>query len=103
MHTYTARRRQQLPNQRQCDCTISVCAEKDAFQDDYGFGCDYGFCENIVIWRGHFNATGSETSVNLSINGGQAFAASVFLNQHFIGTAYGKYGYPLFCLCIHGY
>ena len=51
-------------------------------------GCS---CENIVLWRGHFNATGSETSVNLSINGGQAFAASVFLNQHFIGTAYGKY------------
>ncbi|VDB87383.1 unnamed protein product [Peniophora sp. CBMAI 1063] len=54
------------------------------------YGCDYGFCENIVLWRGHFNATGSETSVNLSINGGQAFAASVFLNQHFIGTAYGN-------------
>ena len=33
-------------------------------------GCDYGFCENIVLWRGHFNATGAETSVNLTINGG---------------------------------
>jgi hypothetical protein len=28
-------------------------------------------CENIVLWRGHFNATGAEKSVNLSINGGQ--------------------------------
>jgi hypothetical protein len=28
-------------------------------------------CENIVLWRGHFNATGQETSVNLSINGGE--------------------------------
>jgi hypothetical protein len=28
-------------------------------------------CENIVLWRGHFNATGRETSVNLSINGGE--------------------------------
>jgi len=28
-------------------------------------------CENIVLWRGHFNATGLETSVNLSINGGE--------------------------------
>jgi len=28
-------------------------------------------CENIVLWRGHFNATGDEKSVNLSINGGE--------------------------------
>ncbi|KAI0033132.1 glycoside hydrolase family 35 protein [Vararia minispora EC-137] len=54
------------------------------------YGCDYGFCENIVLWRGHFNATGGETSVNLSINGGQAFAASVFLNSVFLGTAFGN-------------
>lgn len=64
-------------------------------------------CENIVLWRGHFNATGLETSVNLSINGGEgnfrillflvlvlhstAFAASVWLNSHFLGTSFGKY------------
>ena len=28
-------------------------------------------CENIVLWRGHFNATGQEKFVNLSINGGE--------------------------------
>lgn len=27
-------------------------------------------CENAVLWRGHFNASGQEKSVNLSINGG---------------------------------
>ncbi|KAI0313595.1 glycoside hydrolase family 35 protein [Amylostereum chailletii] len=54
------------------------------------YGCDYGFCENVVLWRGHFNATGSETSANLSIIGGDAFAASVFLNDVFIGTAFGN-------------
>ena len=65
-------------------------------------------CENVVLWRGHFNATGQETSVNLSINGGEgkfscspvprdspdvttAFAASVWLNSHFLGTSFGKY------------
>ncbi|KIJ53974.1 glycoside hydrolase family 35 protein [Sphaerobolus stellatus SS14] len=48
------------------------------------YGCDYGFCEGIVLWRGHFNATGSETSVNLSISGGTAFAASVWINDVFI-------------------
>ena len=30
-----------------------------------------GSCENVVLWRGHFNATGEEKSVNLSINGGE--------------------------------
>ena len=27
-------------------------------------------CENNILWRGHFNATGEETAANLSINGG---------------------------------
>ena len=66
-----------------------------------------GSCENVVLWRGHFNATGAEKSVNLSINGGQgsgsaapfdadglpafeAFAASVWLNDVFLKTSYGK-------------
>ncbi|KAF7309268.1 BetaGal-dom2 domain-containing protein [Mycena indigotica] len=49
-------------------------------------------CENIVLWRGHFNvAQGHEpTHLNLSINGGQAFAASVWLNENFLGTSYGN-------------
>ncbi|KAJ6552812.1 glycoside hydrolase family 35 protein [Mycena capillaripes] len=54
------------------------------------YGCDYGFCENIVLWRGHFNSTGTQTSVNLSINGGEAFAASVWLNNVFLNTSFGN-------------
>ncbi|KAJ3972272.1 glycoside hydrolase family 35 protein [Lentinula raphanica] len=54
------------------------------------YGCDYGFCENIVLWRGHFNGTGAETSANLSINGGVAFAASVWLNDIFLNTSFGN-------------
>ncbi|KAF8881918.1 glycoside hydrolase family 35 protein [Infundibulicybe gibba] len=54
------------------------------------YGCDYGFCENIVLWRGHFVATGHEKSVNLSINGGEAFAASVWANNVFLGTSFGN-------------
>ncbi|KIK71458.1 glycoside hydrolase family 35 protein [Collybiopsis luxurians FD-317 M1] len=54
------------------------------------YGCDYGFCENIVLWRGHFIGTGAETSVNLSINGGEAFAASVWLNDVFLTTSFGN-------------
>ena len=35
--------------------------------------------ENVVLWRGHFNATGTEKSVNLSINGGQGVLSSLNL------------------------
>lgn len=31
-------------------------------------------CENIVLWRGHFSATGQENAVNLTINGGEGAA-----------------------------
>ncbi|KAJ3571523.1 hypothetical protein NP233_g3704 [Leucocoprinus birnbaumii] len=54
------------------------------------YGCDYGFCENIVLWRGHFTSNGQEKSLNLSINGGEAFAASVWLNSAFLATSFGN-------------
>ncbi|KAL5524693.1 hypothetical protein ACEPAF_9838 [Sanghuangporus sanghuang] len=54
------------------------------------YGCDYGFCENVVIWRGHFNASGDEKSVNLTVNGGEAFAASIWLNNIFLNTSFGN-------------
>uniref|UniRef100_A0A8H7XXB1 beta-galactosidase n=1 Tax=Psilocybe cubensis TaxID=181762 RepID=A0A8H7XXB1_PSICU len=50
------------------------------------YGCDYGFCENVVLWRGHFKATGQEKSLNLTVNGGQNFAASVWLNDVFLNS-----------------
>ncbi|PIL34787.1 hypothetical protein GSI_02574 [Ganoderma sinense ZZ0214-1] len=50
------------------------------------FGNRRMFCEGHVLFRGHFNATGSETSANLTIYGGFAFAASVFINDQFIST-----------------
>jgi hypothetical protein len=34
-------------------------------------------CENIVLWRGHFNATEDTQSVNLSINGGEGRSKGV--------------------------
>ncbi|KZP00442.1 glycoside hydrolase family 35 protein [Calocera viscosa TUFC12733] len=54
------------------------------------YGCDYGYCEGAVLWRGHFDGTGNETGVELLINGGEAFAASVWLNSQFLGTTYGN-------------
>ena len=48
--------------------------------------CHPPSCENNILFRGHFDATGEETAANLSINGGTAFAASVRINVAFIGT-----------------
>lgn len=56
----------------------------------YLYACDYGFCENNVLWRGHFESTGMEKSVNLSIYGSSAFAATVWLNDAFMGTTFGN-------------
>ncbi|KAH9913003.1 uncharacterized protein BXZ73DRAFT_107089 [Epithele typhae] len=50
------------------------------------YGCDYGFCENTVFLRGHFDANGSETGANLTIFGGDYFAASVWINDKFIAS-----------------
>lgn len=58
------------------------------------YGCDYGFCEGIVLWRGHFMGTGAETSVNLTISGGTAFAASVWINDVFIKSTPGDSSTP---------
>lgn len=60
------------------------------------YGCDYGFCEGQVFWKGHFKATGAEKGVNLTINGGEAFAASVWLNGKFVKSTYGKSTYPAY-------
>ncbi|KAJ7836814.1 glycosyl hydrolases family 35-domain-containing protein [Mycena leptocephala] len=60
------------------------------YGDHYLYACEYGFCEGPVLWRGHFNGTGQENAVNLSISGGRAFAGSVWLNNVFLGAAYGN-------------
>ncbi|KAH7102444.1 glycoside hydrolase family 35 protein [Auriculariales sp. MPI-PUGE-AT-0066] len=54
------------------------------------YGCDYEFCEGTVLWRGHFQGSDETTGVNLTINGGEAFAASVWINGRFIKTTYGN-------------
>ncbi|KAJ6467728.1 glycoside hydrolase superfamily [Mycena sanguinolenta] len=60
------------------------------YGENYLYACEYEFCEGPVLWRGHFNGTGSETAVNLSITGARAFAGSVWLNDVFLGAAYGN-------------
>ncbi|KAF8886209.1 glycoside hydrolase superfamily [Infundibulicybe gibba] len=52
-------------------------------------GFDDASCENVVLWRGHFVASGNEKTLNLSMNGGEAFAASVWVNDVFLNTSFG--------------
>ncbi|KAG8887044.1 hypothetical protein FRB98_000623 [Tulasnella sp. 332] len=57
------------------------------------YGCDYGFCEGVVIWRGHFMG-GLEDRVRLVINGGEGESlpanAILYINDIFIRTTYGN-------------
>lgn len=39
-------------------------------------------CENIVLWRGHFNSNGQERSLNLSINGGEGIPYATGCKEH---------------------
>ncbi|KAI0339557.1 glycoside hydrolase family 35 protein [Trametopsis cervina] len=50
----------------------------------------YGFYGGNLIFRGHFIATGAETAINLTVQGGFAFAYSVFLNGAFLGSSEGS-------------
>ncbi|KAG6855827.1 hypothetical protein H0H87_010440 [Tephrocybe sp. NHM501043] len=51
---------------------------------------DYGFHGGNLLWRGTFQNDASlpaPTAVNISVSGGIHFAASVWLNEHFLGTS----------------
>lgn len=50
------------------------------------FGSDYGYNTGVLIFRGRFTATGSESSLYLSTQGGSAFGSSVFLDSTYIGS-----------------
>ncbi|KIJ54226.1 glycoside hydrolase family 35 protein [Sphaerobolus stellatus SS14] len=49
----------------------------------------YGFYGGNLIFRGHFNASGTETAFNLTVQGGFAFGYSAFLNGVFLGSNQG--------------
>ncbi|KAG6830620.1 hypothetical protein H0H92_015712 [Tricholoma furcatifolium] len=47
---------------------------------------DYGYHTGNLIWRAHFNATGSETAFNVHVQGGSAFGYSAWLDSTFLGS-----------------
>ena len=54
------------------------------------FGADYGFSTGVLIYRGHFTATGDETDLFLETQGGSAFGTSVWINSDFVGSWHGS-------------
>jgi hypothetical protein len=51
---------------------------------------DYGFHTGSVLYRGHFVANGDESTLTLTMQGGRAFGASVWLNSTFLGSWIGE-------------
>ncbi|KAL2754926.1 glycoside hydrolase family 35 protein [Sodiomyces alcalophilus JCM 7366] len=51
---------------------------------------DYGYHTGSVLFRGHFVANGAETTLNLALQGGQAFGFSVWLDDIFLGSWTGE-------------
>jgi hypothetical protein len=50
------------------------------------YGGDYGYHTGSLIYRGHFTATGSESSLFLETQGGLAYGHSVWLDNVFVGS-----------------
>jgi hypothetical protein len=54
------------------------------------YGSDYGFNTGALLFRGHFTSLGTETSLYLSLQGGNAFGSSVWINDTFVGSWIGN-------------
>jgi hypothetical protein len=53
------------------------------------YSSDYGFHAGTLVYRGHFNATGTEQNFTIEAKGGQAFGFSAWVNSHFLGSFIG--------------
>lgn len=50
------------------------------------FASDYGYNTGNLLYRGHFTATGKESTLYLETQGGTAYGASVWLNSTLLGS-----------------
>lgn len=50
------------------------------------YGSDYGFNTGSLLFRGHFTASGNESTIFLWTQGGEAYGVSAWLNGTFIGS-----------------
>lgn len=54
------------------------------------YGSDYGFNTGSLLLRGHFVAQGTESTISLLTQGGEAYGASVWLNGTWLGSWAGN-------------
>ncbi|KAI9675968.1 MAG: hypothetical protein M1822_008354 [Bathelium mastoideum] len=50
------------------------------------YASDYGYNTGTLLYRGHFTATGAESSITLNTQGGSAFGTSAYLNGTYLGS-----------------
>jgi hypothetical protein len=50
------------------------------------YASDYGYNTGAIIFRGHFTATGSETTLTLGTQGGLAYGMSAYINSTYLGS-----------------
>nr|GAT53820.1 glycoside hydrolase family 35 protein [Mycena chlorophos] len=50
---------------------------------------EYGYHTGNILWRLHFNASGSEVGFAVNIQGGSAFGHSLWLDENFLGSFVG--------------
>ncbi|GCB26180.1 probable beta-galactosidase A [Aspergillus awamori] len=55
------------------------------------YSSDYGFHTGYLLYRGHFTATGNESTFAIDTQGGSAFGSSVWLNGTYLGSWTGLY------------
>ncbi|KAF7196054.1 Beta-galactosidase A [Pseudocercospora fuligena] len=56
------------------------------------YSADYGFHSGHFLYRGHFTSAGNESKFFVHLQGGSAFAYSIFLNSTFIASYPGRAG-----------
>ncbi|KAH8678995.1 glycoside hydrolase family 35 protein [Tricladium varicosporioides] len=50
------------------------------------YSSDYGYHTGVLLYRGHFTATGNESAFVITTQGGSAYGHSVWLNSTYIGS-----------------
>jgi hypothetical protein len=53
------------------------------------YSSEYGYHVGNLLYRGHFIATGLESAFNITVQGGNAFGFSVWLNSELLGSSPG--------------
>ncbi|KAG4434086.1 hypothetical protein IFR05_010446 [Cadophora sp. M221] len=54
------------------------------------YASDYGYNTGALVYRGEFTATGKETTLNLTTQGGAAYGTSVWIGNTYLGSWIGN-------------